>query len=246
MRDVESDPDASNQAFQMRPWYGLAALILVSLAATLVVGTGFSTRIAANDVRFAADQRVRLQHVERRVDDFFGDAEQLARILTATVGHAYDDRGLTAWLVRQTFRGARNHDTYGLGAAWAPYRFEGASKFVRLYDRVPDGGMGRYSRRLSSRLIETHAFGDAHQAFDYTKHAWYRVGVAAGGRTAYYGPYREGERSFVSIVRAFYRSHNTGDIGPLAGVVSVDILTSRLVAMLDTGASQSDAVRLQL
>jgi len=246
MADVETAGAASNPAFQMRSWYGLAAVILVSLVATLVVGKGFSTRIVANDARFAADQRGRLQRVERRVDDYFGDAEQLARILTNTVGHAYDDRGLTGWLVRQTFRGSRNHDMYGLGGAWAPYRFESASRFVWLYDRVPDGMMGRHDRRLSRSLIETRAFGDAHQAFDYTKDAWYRVGAAAGGRTAYYGPYREARRSFVSVVRAFYRTHNTSDIGPLAGVVSVDILTSRLVAMLDTGASQGDEVWLQL
>jgi len=230
----------------MRSWYGLAAVILISLVATLVVGTGFSTRITANDLRFASEQRARLDRVERRLDDYFGDAQQLARILTATVGHAYDDRGLTGWLVRQTFRGARNHDTYGLGAAWAPYRFEGASQFVWLYDRVPDGLVGPHDRRLSSRMIEARAFGDAHQAFDYTKDGWYRVGVVAGGRTAYYGPYREDGRSFVSIVRAFYRSHNTGDVGPLAGIVRVDILTSRLVAMLDTGASRSDSVWLRL
>lgn len=246
MGDVETAGAASNPALQMRSWYGLAAVIVVSLVATLVVGEGFATRIVANDVRFAAEQRTRLQRVERRVDDYFGDAEQLARILTATVGHAYDDRGLTGWLVRETFRGARNHDTYGLGAAWAPYRFESASKFVRLYDRAPDGSMGSHSVRLSRTLIETRVFGDAHQAFDYTKDGWYRTGVAAGGRTAYYGPYREGSRSFVSVVRAFYRTHNTSEVGPLAGVVSVDILTSRLVAMLDTGASSSDAVWLQL
>lgn len=230
----------------MRPWYGLAAVVLVSLAATLVVGNGFSTRLVANDARFAAEQSGRLQRVERRVDDYFGDAEQLARILTATVGHAYDDRGLTAWLVRQTFRGTRDHDTYGLGAAWAPYRFESASRFVWLYDRVPDGRIGPHDHRLSKSVIEVRAFGDAHQVVDYTKDAWYAVGVAADGRTAYYGPYREAGRSFLSIVRAFYRSHNTGDVGPLAGVVSVDILTSRLVAMLDTGASRTDAVSLRL
>ena len=64
MADVETAGAASNPAFQMRSWYGLAAVILVSLVATLVVGKGFSTRIVANDARFAADQRGRLQRVE--------------------------------------------------------------------------------------------------------------------------------------------------------------------------------------
>src|SRR5215469_3186747 len=117
-----------------RPWYWLLVLAFVAIAATGILVEGARSRIDGNNRQFASQQELRIQRVEQRVDDYFGDAESLVRMGSQTFAHIYDDRGLTNWLVRQTFRGRRNHDIYGLGVVFAPYQFEPKSKFVCFYE----------------------------------------------------------------------------------------------------------------
>lgn len=238
-----------------RPWYWLGVLAFVALGVTLVLIQGARSRIDGNNRQFEGAQQLRLQGVEQRVDEYFGASVSLVHMGGQTFAHIFDDRNLESWLVRQTFRGRRNQDVYGLGVVFAPYRFETKSKFVCFYERVWNGELGRFDTRYSRNVVDVRAYGDEKSAYDYTSSPWYRRALKYPGIVAYSGPYTSGSRSFISTVQAFYRNNPKNPIdvrvstdpkvGPLAGVVTVDILTSRFLTMLHTGLLPSDVVWVQ-
>lgn len=254
MRELVEKGRNSRVMVYRRPWYWLIVLSVIALVTSGLIAEGARTRIAGETQQFSTAQQLRLQRVEQRVDGYFGDAEALVRMGTQTFAHIYDDRNLTAWLVRQMFRGRRNLDVFSMGIVYAPYRFESKSKFVCFYERSNDGTpLGRFDTRWNKDIIDVRAFGDERSGFDYTHLVWFQHAVALKGQLGYSGPYRDGWQSYISTVQAVYRNNPVNHalydrtstdpkIGPLFAVVTVDILTSHFASMLNGGLLPNDVV----
>ncbi len=213
-----------------RPWYWLAIVALSALAAVGAVIDNMHSRIEGNDSQFAAAEQLRVQRSEQRIDHFFGDAEQLARIGAQTTGSSLGDLSRSTWIVDQMFRARRSAEVYGIGVFYAPYAFASNAPLLSIYDRT-----GR-----TGGIVQVLFHGFAHsRAQDYTRAPWYRRAIQTPGETRWAGPYTDRGESYISTLRAFERG------GRIRGAFRVDILTSRFKALLSTGLAPGDIAWVQ-
>ncbi|MBV8244340.1 MAG: EAL domain-containing protein [Candidatus Eremiobacteraeota bacterium] len=206
-----------------RPWY---LLVLVGAVALLLsAAAGLATLHAMSDGAADADQVERL-HVERiglAVDDFLGDAVQLADAAAGTACASRGDRALTERLVRGLSLSRVNLGVYGMGCWFAPWAYD---RRTRLF--------GPY---FASRWTPAHrVYTNVAENYDYPHLAWYAYAVENAGRLSVFGPYRDQGVQFISAVRAFYRD------GKLAGVVSVDTMLADFNGMVRAQAAPTDEV----
>ncbi len=218
-----------------RPWYWLLVLAVAAFAATLVVAWNARSRITLNTSQFESMQTLRLEKIERRIDEYFQDAEQVAILGSQTLGSVRGDKALLRSLTLETFRNHRDPALYGLGVFYAPHVFD---RHIDLIDDYAHSGSKRFTpfdRFLTGGIVEVFFVGtESDVANSYVKDRWYNEAIAARGHIDYEGPYGYEGRSFISVMKAFYQD------GRLAGVMSVDTLTPWFQTMMRTALSEGD------
>ena len=203
------------------PWYWLAVLGVVACIATWLIVANGRSRIQSNDRQFADSQAVRLSKVAIDLDDYFGQAIQLVAAGAQTLSPVHD-RASAAHIVAELFRSRRDKDVFGLGAFYERDAAEAGGRLAAIYDEVGPGG----------RMLENGQ--TAHDA-DYTQYHWYRrAAAAAPGDVVFDGPFDEDGKSFISTLQALRRN------GKLAGVMAVDILTPRFIALMTAHLQSGD------
>ena len=224
-----------------RPWYWLVALAAAALVATLFVAWNARTRISLNHRQFDAMQTLRLEKMERRVDEYFQGAEQVAVLGSQTLGNIRGDQALLRSLTIGTFRNHSDSALYGLGVFYAPYAFDGHIDLIDDYVHSTDKRYTPYDRFLKGGLVEVFFIGTESDAVNnYLREFWYKAAVTARNRTDIEGPYSYEGRSFISTMRAFYSND-----GRLAGVMSVDTLTPWFEQMMAAALSHGDIAWIQ-
>ena len=230
-----------------RPWYWLIVLFVAACVVTWLIAANARSRIAQNERSFESSQLLRLQRIEQSTDAYFSDATLLAAAGAQMFAPRRADPALERRLVLGLYRSRRNDSVYGLGAFYAPYAFDGKTFLFSIYDHGPlPRGVGppltstRYDRYLPGHIDEVvDANGGSNKIGDYTKLPWYRRAVDTPGATVFSGPYSEEGHSFISTLKAFYRS------GRLAGVISVDTLTVEFKSLMRAPLIDGDVAYIE-
>jgi diguanylate cyclase (GGDEF)-like protein len=222
-----------------RPWYWLVVLGLAAIAASMLVVVNARLQIAQEQRGFEAAQEVRLQRVEFRIDDYFGEAISLASFGAQTLGAARGNLPLTKELTLSILLSRRNPGVYGAGMFYAPYAFSPALREVSVYDHIGRPQFRPYDHVLPGGIDEVLlASNSVPKGQDYTQFAWYRR-AAAHDSMVFSGPYTLEGRSFISTLRAF-RIH-----GRLVGVMSVDTLTPTFIALMASPLAHGDVAWIE-
>ncbi len=230
-----------------RPWYWLVVLFGAACAVTWLIAANARSRIAQNERSFESAQLLRLERIEQSIDAYFADAIQLAAAGAEMVAPRRADPALERRLVLGLYRARRNDMVYGLGAFYAPYAFDGKTFLFSMYDHGPlRDGIGspivptRSDHYLPGHILQiVEKIDGSDKAEDYTKRNWYRQAVETPDETVFVGPYDEQGHSFISTLKAFYRS------GRLAGVISVDTLTVSFKSLLRAQLVNGDVAYLE-
>src|SRR5580700_1542111 len=142
-------PSNSADALRFRrPWYWLVVLAVAAIAASALVVANARLQIAQAQRGFEAAQEVRLQRVEFRIDDYFGEAISLASFGARTLGASRGNLPLTEQLTLSILRSRRNPGVYGAGMFYAPYAFSPNLRFVSVYDHIGRPGFRPYDHVL--------------------------------------------------------------------------------------------------
>jgi diguanylate cyclase (GGDEF)-like protein len=220
---LELLPDQSRP--RRRPFYWLPVVALTAAMASWLVVATARERIDQNDRQFASAQSLRLRLMEQRVDDYFGAADQLASVGAATLSSLPDDKPLISNLITDMFRSRSDDRVYGVGAFYAPFRFDPRTRLFGIYNHAWDARTqmhnGPFDHRLPGAIDGiVYAPTDPAAGSGYTRFGWYQRAIGAHGDLAHFGPYEENGRSFISTLKAFYRGRS------LLGVMVVDTLTA--------------------
>ncbi len=226
-----------------RPWYWLTILFLAAVLATGLIAMDARARIAQSRHQFASSQLLRLHLMEQRIDDFFGDAIQLASTGSSALAPQRANLRLVRQLVLGLYRSRQNPSVYGLGVFYAPYAFDGHTRLVSVYDhaaRLPRAALpgpppSPQDRRVPGGVDEVLWQNDgSDRADDYTRLYWYRAALRSRGSVTFAGPYYENGRSFISTLKAV--RHN----GRVVGVMAVDTLTVTFKALMASALERGD------
>ncbi|HUZ48415.1 MAG TPA: EAL domain-containing protein [Candidatus Dormibacteraeota bacterium] len=226
-----------------RPWYWLVVLLLAAVLATGFIAVDARARIAQSQRQFESSQLLRLHLMEQRIDDFFGDAIQLATTGSEALAPQRANLRLVQQLVLGLYRSHRNSSVYGLGVFYAPYAFDGRTRLVSVYDhaaRLPRAALpgpppSPQDHRMPGGIDEVLWQNDgSDKANDYTRLYWYRGAAHASGSLTFAGPYFENGRSFISTLKAV--RHN----GRLVGVMAVDTLTVTFKELMASALDRGD------
>ncbi|HTC30868.1 MAG TPA: diguanylate cyclase, partial [Candidatus Acidoferrum sp.] len=233
-------PSNSADALRFRrPWYWLVVLAVAALAASVLVVANARLQMALAQRGFEAAQEVRLQRVEFRIDDYFGEAISLASFGARTLGAARGNLPLSEQLTLSILRSRRNPGVYGAGMFYAPYAFSPDLRLVSVYDHIGKPGFRPYDHVLPGGIDEVLvALKTIPKGQDYTQFAWYRR-AAANDSMVFSGPYTLAGRSFISTLRAF----KVG--GKLVGVMSVDTLTPTFIALMASPLAPGDVAWIE-
>ncbi len=221
-------------------WYWLAAIVVLAVAASVVVVLAGRSRNTVMRSEFVAAQRLRLQHVQQRLDAYFADAVQLTTAGAITSASLKHDPKLE-WLVMDSLFAAR-HDpaVYGLGAFFAPYAYDRRLRYTSFYVHGGTKRLSPYDHFTGGVDEVRFATNHPYQTADnYRRYVWWSAALSTPDRINYAGPYVEDHRSFISVVRAFTRN------GKVVGVMAVDTLTSTFKQMLTGGLREGDVVWVQ-
>jgi len=234
---------ASGALRYRRPWYWLIVLVVAAVLATGLIAVDARARIAQSRHQFASSQLLRLHLMEQRIDDFFGDAIQLASTGSSALAPQRANLRLVRQLVLGLYRSRQNPSVYGLGVFYAPYAFDGHTRLVSVYDhaaRLPRAALPGPKPSPQDRLVpggidEVLWQNDgSDKADDYTRLYWYQRAVRSGGSLAFAGPYYENGRSFISTLKAVRQS------GRVVGVMAVDTLTVTFKALMASALERGD------
>jgi diguanylate cyclase (GGDEF)-like protein len=233
-------PSNSADALRFRrPWYWLVVLAVAAVAASVLVIANARLQIALAQHGFEAAQEVRLQRVEFRIDDYFGEAISLASFGARTLGAARGDLPLSEQLTLSILRSRRNPGVYGAGMFYAPYAFSPDLRLVSVYDHIGKPGFRPYDHVLPGGIDQVLvALKTVPKGEDYTQFAWYRR-AAGKDSMVFSGPYTLAGRSFISTLRAF----RVG--GKLVGVMSVDTLTPTFIALMASPLARGDVAWIE-
>ncbi len=214
-----------------RPWLALGALLVGAMLATWLIVAQAREQIEKNEGALRTRAGLQLDRIDGRLGRFFESAVQLATAGAQIFGGVHDDLPLAQRLTKGLFEGRGNPAIYGLGPFYAPGGFGARFGLLGIYyERAADGSAMSYvttagvywSTDARGRVRYFKTIG---RQADYTRQPWYRA-ARGSRRVAVVGPYTEDGKSFVSVVRGFYR-------GPrFAGVFSVDALTARFLRLL--------------
>ena len=189
------------------PWLLACAIAAVTLF-TLLAGTLWAKeRYRAVAAEHTAQRVERVNRAANALAEQFREDAQLAALAATVVGPVRENRPLAASLIVRLLEAREDRTLFGMGVFYEPNMFG-------------EGLFGQYVETKGSRVIPSS------QTYRYASMPWYRNAVAARGRILVVGPYREGPRSYISTVDAFYEG------GRLAGVIAVDKLAGAVLASL--------------
>jgi diguanylate cyclase (GGDEF)-like protein len=249
-----------------RPWYWLALVVLAAALGTWLIARESANRIAQHERQFSDAQTLRLQKMEQGIDDYFVDAIQLVTAggimldsKTIDVKTA-EDTLVALYESRERFS---SHDVYAVGVFYAPFRFDPKYRFYEVYihkaaapgeahspfDRVLGphiAGIVAGSNSLSPQDDYTHPCAAGWNATKLPGMAqaphhcvdWYDKAFATPGATAFAGPYDENGRSFISTLKAFYRS------GIAVGIAVADTRTESFLATMRSNLIKGDVASI--
>lgn len=219
---------------QQRPWLWLAILVLAATLATWAVAGSARGQIGRNQEALEAQAHLALQATASKLSDYFSAAAELARVGAGQFSGVHDDLPLAQRLAKGLFAGSRSPFVYGAGVFYAPYRFSRRARLMGVYyEHAPRGGFMHYVTADADYFL-VDAYGrvtynrNEPGVADYVSSGWFLAAKSRRG-VVVYGPYREDGKSFITVERAFTRD------GRFAGVVTVDTLTPRFRAMLESG-----------
>lgn len=222
-----------------RRWYWLVVLAIAAIAASALVVTNARLQMAQARRGFEAAQELRLQRVEFRIDDYFGESISLASFGAQSLGYARGNLPLTEQLTLSILHSRRNPGVYGAGMFYAPYAFSPELRLVSVYDHVGKPQFPPYDHPLPGGIDEVLlGLKSVSKGRDYTQFVWYRR-AAAHDSTVFSGPYTLEGRSFISTLRAF-RVH-----GRVVGVMSVDTLTPTFVNLMASALAPGDVAWIE-
>lgn len=128
-----------------RPWYWLVVLALVAIGATVLVIVNAEYRFSQDKRGFESAQELRAQQIEHHIDDYFSESIELATFGAKALDSVRGDLALTRRLTLGLLQSRHNPGVYGVGLFYAPYAFDGHTRFVSVYDHL--GRVGQASGR---------------------------------------------------------------------------------------------------
>jgi diguanylate cyclase (GGDEF)-like protein len=220
-----------------RPWYWLAVLCVGAALASVLVGLNARARVEQNERQFVGAVNLRLARMASGIDGLFDDSVNLVNLAAAVFANATGDRRLTEQLASELFAARPNPRIYGLGPFFTRGGFGVPGEYYSLYERRwdPRLGLGPLDRRLPDGTVEVENVSSASPLdFDYTRSRWFVMAMRAAGQRVIVGPYVEGGRNFISMLKAFKRD------GRFVGVASVDILETDFKSILRSSLARGD------
>jgi diguanylate cyclase (GGDEF)-like protein len=250
-----------------RPWYWLVLIALAASLGTWLIAREAANRITQHEEQFAASQLARLQKMEQGIDDYFVDAIQLVAAGGIMLDPKSTDRTGAANILTALYKSRQRfgHDVYAVGVFYAPYQFDPKDRLYELYVHkaaLPGEPRSPFDRPLGENIAGI-VVGSNHVApgDDYTHLCasghpnatkllgasqpplrcvdWYAKALKAPGATVFAGPYDEDGRSFISTLKAFYRS------GKPVGVMAADTLTNSFLATMRSNLIEGDVASIQ-
>lgn len=250
-----------------RPWYWLVLIGLAASLGTWLIVREAADRITQHEQQFAASQLARLQKMEQGIDDYFVDAIQLVAAGGIMLDPKSTDRTGAAAVLTALYKSRQRfgHDVYAVGVFYAPYQFDPNDRLFELYVHkaaLPGEPYSRFDQPLGKNIAGI-IVGSNHVApgDDYTHLCaggvsnatkllgasqrphrcvdWYAKALKAPGATVFAGPYDEDGRSFISTLKAFYRS------GKPVGVMAADTLTNSFLATMRSNLIKGDVASIE-
>jgi diguanylate cyclase (GGDEF)-like protein len=189
--------------------YSIVVSIALALSAFVWVFVISRTQDFDRTARAAA--MTQLRATTAAFSDYIDVSSQLVATEAEFFSTMPHDRRLIEGTLIKFLRSTQSPSIYGVGVWYAPYRF---APNVRFY--------GPYAnRRHRPQIVVTYDW--MRPSYNFPSHAWYRLGIAAGGALAYTEPYFDTDYVYISAVRAF-----RGSDGRIDGVVTVDSTISNL------------------
>ena len=215
-----------------RPWYLLVLVALGAAIATVFVHIESTSRIAQSQRQFDSSQLLRLTRMELHIDDYFGDAVQLADSGAKILGSTNGNPKLAETIIRGLYRSHENPNVYGVGSFYAPFALD---------PRIRDFFIYAYAdHRKPSRIgmvVFKHPTHDP--AFDYTSEEFYQVALQSPGNAAFYGPHEQDGHNFITTEKAILAGHR------VIGVMIVDTLTRAFTAIMSNSLIKGDVAYVQ-
>ena len=118
---------------------------------------------------------------------------------------------------------------------YAPYAFDGHTRFVSVYDHLGPRGDLPVDHALSGGVTEVLLHFDVAPAgLDYERFPWYRRAARFRDRAGFLGPMSEEGISYISTLRAVYAGNQ------LVGIMVVDTLTTHFKTLLKSSLEPGD------
>lgn len=250
-----------------RPWYWLALIALAASLGTWLIARESANRITQHEQQFAAAQLSRLQKMEQGIDDYFLDAIQLVAAGGILLDPTSTDRTGAADILSALYKSRQRfgHDVYAVGVFYAPFQFDPKDRLFELYIHkaaLPGEPRSRFDKPLGANVAGiivgsnrtapgddyTHLCAGGHPNATKLLGAstgplrcvdWYAKALASPGATVFAGPYDEDGQSFISTLKAFYRS------GKPIGVMAADTLTNSFLATMRSNLTAGDVASIE-
>jgi diguanylate cyclase (GGDEF)-like protein len=204
------------------PWFLIVLACVVALAASAALALYARAQIAETRATARTLEEGRFRQTALILEDYLGDSVHLSDAVANVIGPMRNDRKLAETLLIHFFKSIDNPAIFGLGIYFEPYQFD---ERHRLYDPYVD--------RKISRKRGTYDFFPTVPSYDYLHLGWYELGRKAG-HLVFTHPYYEDTLTYLSAIRPFYRD------SAFAGVVSVDSLPKRVIALLRSRLNAGD------
>jgi diguanylate cyclase (GGDEF)-like protein len=189
--------------------YSIVVSIAIALSAFVWIVVVSRTQEFDRIARDAA--MTQLRGTASAFSNYVNVSSQLAATEAEFFSTMPHDRRMVETTLVKFLRSTQSPSIYGTGVWYAPYRF---APNVHYY--------GPYAHRLSrGGILVTYDW--MRPAYDFPAHAWYRIGIQAGGAIAYTEPYFDTDFVYVTVSRSF-----RGSDGKTDGVVTVGSTLAQL------------------
>jgi diguanylate cyclase (GGDEF)-like protein len=205
------------------PWVSIVLACVVALGISTALG--FYARARVLEMRSTARtlQDGRLRQTALILEDYLGDSVHLSDAVANVIGPIRGDEALAETLLIHFFKSVGDPAIFGMGIYFEPYQFDARH---RLYDPYID-------RKISRKSGGGYDFFPTQPKYEYDRYFWYALGRKTG-HIAFTRPYFEDYLTYLSTIRPFYRGN------AFAGVVSVDALPKKVVALLRSRLEPGD------
>ncbi len=170
--------------------------------------------------------------MELHIDDYFGDAVQLADSGAKILAYKKTSPKLAEAVILGLYRSHENRNVYGVGSFYAPFALDPHAHDYFIYahaDKRKPSGIGM--------VIFQHATYDP--TTDYTTADFYRLALRSPGNAAFYGPHEQDGHNFITTGKAILAGHR------VIGVMIVDTLTRAFTSIMSSSLIRGDVAYIQ-